>query len=1156
MTTPRDEELRLALVMNGGVSLAVWIGGVAHEINRFVGETHPVYRHLLELTSTRARVDVISGTSAGGVNGAALALSCVYDTTLYSLRDLWLSKGSFADLLRKSEQKDAASLLDGDGYFLPALHAAFTGLLRKEPRPADQAPMDLALTSTMLRAEPHSRLDDLGERIHDGHHRAVFHYERGARDAFMQPQELAKSLAGAARASASFPVAFEPRWFDKGEFRNAHTGEAPKVDRYLIDGGVLDNKPLRGALQAIFKMPATGNVRRVLAYIAPDPAVTAAPESDDAKEPPTITEVATASLLGIPGAQSITDQLQQIDEHNTAVRRQRHTFAWLAANLTTADLEATARSYFSAYRERRIDGLLDFVIEEVAAGLREATDAAGRKDADDHAPEVVAFGKRTREWLKELWRSEPAAGQAWVGRIPNADDAWSFDLGAAEPTGWTWGNYAIEFIGSVMLDLLRRTQRLAHLQGQSGNVVIDAPSMPLPGPGDAANVANADAETIDWDLQDTMERNRRSGAAADAARSPLQGLGGLWERAYKLVADAETLRQSGSRKLRDAAPALLAELRALDEAQARMSNDDMAAVRKRIVSWVSQSVAPADGLDALKRRHAAVAARMAQLLVELSRITKVLAGDAIVTPRPEEAAQLNDLKRLHELLFGSAPTANELMRRLLQLEIGHYSMAGRSQTIDVAVELVQISGRGQSPWGGPATPSTKLTGMQLAHFGAFYRKSWRANDWMMGRLDGIDRIIRVALNPGRLHRLYAGRKVRTVQGDVSASEYVCRFVESLAIGCAAPSHCALLAAEWQPADIRHELSFLDSPAARVPEALPLCAAALTRRLHLEVLCKELPTLARSAKDDEAGGAVLGKHGAALVQRVRWDLSPLRQFANGWAAVSAFFANKTGFATRMMTTAVPPLLMSPKAAVEAFSQCPVGSELLQQEVGSDLMTRTAGQALTVAHAATVGKHFGMASVGGAMKVLTLPVRFFYLLASRLTSESRTSAAVASALLFGGFLFVLGAAFMAKPPAGLAVAGWSMLIGWFGTTLIRQGTITAGAALAAFAALFFFLTRDTGDSYGFILWILIVIALLVWTPAWFAAGLGTLATLWWTTGQPAPSDIGAALCRGPFQITGCHVTGTPAHAEQFVVTLGPVFLVFVLSLLAVFGARRKR
>ena len=51
----RDEELRLALVMNGGVSLAVWMGGVAYEINRFIGETHPVYGSLLELTNAGAR---------------------------------------------------------------------------------------------------------------------------------------------------------------------------------------------------------------------------------------------------------------------------------------------------------------------------------------------------------------------------------------------------------------------------------------------------------------------------------------------------------------------------------------------------------------------------------------------------------------------------------------------------------------------------------------------------------------------------------------------------------------------------------------------------------------------------------------------------------------------------------------------------------------------------------------------------------------------------------------------------------------------------------------------------------------------------------------------------------------------------------------------
>ena len=40
----RLEELRLALVLNGGVSLAVWMGGVSYELNRLVRETHPVYQ--------------------------------------------------------------------------------------------------------------------------------------------------------------------------------------------------------------------------------------------------------------------------------------------------------------------------------------------------------------------------------------------------------------------------------------------------------------------------------------------------------------------------------------------------------------------------------------------------------------------------------------------------------------------------------------------------------------------------------------------------------------------------------------------------------------------------------------------------------------------------------------------------------------------------------------------------------------------------------------------------------------------------------------------------------------------------------------------------------------------------------------------------------
>ena len=74
---PAREELRLAVVLNGGVSLAIWMGGVAHEIDRLAKATdgRAPMAELLKWAGSTARVDVITGTSAGGINGAALALS-------------------------------------------------------------------------------------------------------------------------------------------------------------------------------------------------------------------------------------------------------------------------------------------------------------------------------------------------------------------------------------------------------------------------------------------------------------------------------------------------------------------------------------------------------------------------------------------------------------------------------------------------------------------------------------------------------------------------------------------------------------------------------------------------------------------------------------------------------------------------------------------------------------------------------------------------------------------------------------------------------------------------------------------------------------------------------------------------------------------------
>ena len=113
-------EVRIALVCYGGVSLAIYMHGVTRELHRLVTassrfneEPNPfkpscsehVYWELLhELAArdgvrTRVVVDVISGTSAGGINGVFLAKAIAHDLSQKSLRDLWFEEADIGKLL-------------------------------------------------------------------------------------------------------------------------------------------------------------------------------------------------------------------------------------------------------------------------------------------------------------------------------------------------------------------------------------------------------------------------------------------------------------------------------------------------------------------------------------------------------------------------------------------------------------------------------------------------------------------------------------------------------------------------------------------------------------------------------------------------------------------------------------------------------------------------------------------------------------------------------------------------------------------------------------------------------------------------------------------------------------------------------------------------
>ncbi len=114
----RQKELRIALVCYGGVSLAVYMHGVTKELWKMArasrafhggaavsGGTEAVYQRLLARIEShfnlRLRVlpDIIAGASAGGINGVFLAQAIHSGQSLEPLTKLWLERADVDVLL-------------------------------------------------------------------------------------------------------------------------------------------------------------------------------------------------------------------------------------------------------------------------------------------------------------------------------------------------------------------------------------------------------------------------------------------------------------------------------------------------------------------------------------------------------------------------------------------------------------------------------------------------------------------------------------------------------------------------------------------------------------------------------------------------------------------------------------------------------------------------------------------------------------------------------------------------------------------------------------------------------------------------------------------------------------------------------------------------
>ena len=373
----RPKELRLGLVCYGGSSLSIYMHGVTKEINRLIkasalraagaGSTTPseqAYGALLdqlvtesELPDLRVVVDVIAGTSAGGINGIYLAKALAGNRSQEGLRKLWFEKGDMDQLLVYPRRilgvpwKTKWKL----PFLIPRalersplrgkemaqwLYNALIDMDKGDPEPVAITsllprgnPLDLFVTITDFYGYERYIALDWPTFVSEGRHRHVlnFHYEQGGDNHF----DDNGGLAFAARTTSSFPAVFPPvSLADIGAATGADLAElrrrcfriyelngASPDSTYFVDGGVLDNKPFGWAIDTILrKRPAEAEVDRRLLYIEPDPHGPAAREGGAS---PNTFHGALGALTSIPRSEPILDDLLVVQAHNQLVRRIR-----------------------------------------------------------------------------------------------------------------------------------------------------------------------------------------------------------------------------------------------------------------------------------------------------------------------------------------------------------------------------------------------------------------------------------------------------------------------------------------------------------------------------------------------------------------------------------------------------------------------------------------------------------------------------------------------------------------------------------------------------------------------------------------------------------------------------------------------------------------
>lgn len=685
--SPKNE-IRIGLVLYGGVSLAIYIYGVVLEFLRVVRaweHEENAYSSLLRDTNSKVVVDIISGTSAGGINGVLLAkaLTCGLSSGDFGmLRTLWLEAGDLSALM-KPGRPEMAALLDEE-FFEDKLAQAFQQMDNmSEPYKPSVNALDLYVSSTDL----HGRIvssRELGvtafnKAIESKEYRRMFRlkfrkkaYLESNKDLGADKSDFTSekndSLVKVCRATSAFPAAFRPVELHKGDGIYEDLlkfDDNPAV--FLTDGGVLNNKPFSDTIAAIFHRDPFGKVERLLFYVEPDPETYIKHEKNNTE--PGFWEVVSKSVVGIPSYQSITNDMRNIKERNERILKFKSLLDATEGIIKAGGQELTGKNdveyrkflegqfLFKGYRELKLVQLnkhLQNLFLELGLDCAD-TDSDACLSAKD------AFNWAFDRLLKEAENQEgqpPAAGNPTLKDVLGAFDS----------------SYR-----------LRRLFRLSEII----ETLYDTPVL-----------SDAGRRLIDNFIIKTSELMEKNRIVEKRTWNNVKGETRGW-----FEADLEKIKQEA----------------AVTNLNASLLTDNIYRLLVKMISYSD------DKFRGLQKEYDELKEQGTALAKEIDFFIK---------------AELTASRTLDEYPpFERIYTQFEF-RDMFIHPVEVIADLGERDTIDI----VRVSPKDATFI--CADTSRKLAGDTLFHFGGFLKKEWRTNDIMWGRLDAAELIVKTLCRRG------------------------------------------------------------------------------------------------------------------------------------------------------------------------------------------------------------------------------------------------------------------------------------------------------------------------------------------------------------------------------------------------------------------------